>query len=77
MIFPPPPRSFLTASRGRVRRTAGGSLSPARIREDVGEVTIPWKRDVALKGFDLGDGQPALLDLRFCRRHPIICKIIG
>ena len=27
--------------------------------------SIPWKRDVPLKGFDLGDGQPALLDLRF------------
>ena len=24
-----------------------------------------WRRDVPLKGFDLGDGQPALLDLRF------------
>ena len=24
-----------------------------------------WKRDVPLKGFDFGDGQPALLDLRF------------
>ena len=24
-----------------------------------------WRRDASLKGFDLGDGQPALLDLRF------------
>lgn len=24
-----------------------------------------WRRDVPLKRFDLGDGQPALLDLRF------------
>ena len=24
-----------------------------------------WRRDPSLKGFDLGDGQPALLDLRF------------
>ena len=24
-----------------------------------------WRRDASLKGFDLGDGEPALLDLRF------------
>ena len=33
-----------------------------------------WRRDAPLKGFDLWDGQPALLDLRFADDIPLFAK---
>ena len=43
----------------------GCVLSPRKFSAVLQWAINGWRRDVPLKGFDLGDGQPALLDLRF------------
>ena len=43
----------------------GCVLSPCLFSAMLRWVMTSWRRDASLKGFDLGDGQPALLDLRF------------
>ena len=62
--------SFPTTSGVR----QGCALSPRLFSAVLQWAMQGWRRDAPLKGFDLGDGQPALLDLRFADDIVIFAK---